>query len=1265
VPEDVDLFLILSNQLGAILESAQLEADIRARAAQLAALAVVSRTITAALRTEDVIQAILTNLRTIIPYDSVTLWLREGEQLRSAAAQGFDDDDDRLGLEVNIADSALFGEMARTRNAIFVPDVQADERFPAGALQPTRSWLGAPLVSKERILGVLALDKREPHFYSPLATQVLMAFANQAAVALDNAQLFEESQQRTLELDKRSQRLALLNRFSGQLSGTLKLDRIFEITLTEVMDALNVELGAMISYDERGEPTVVKQILTVPSTFDAYNPALLRVRESLAPLAVEDVTQDAVLEPARTGFLSRNVKSLLTLPLVAGGVPVAALQLEVAHTSRRFTPDEVELAQTLANQAAVAIQNARLYDETQARLTELATFDQISRAISSTLDLGQIFQIVGDQVTAVMGVDNLSLALYDKPTQQLSFPIFMEHGRHVPAQPREVGGLSAHIIRTRQPLLLRDHDARGFGAAHARSYLGVPLIIGDRVAGVLAVQDSERPNVFDEEHERVLSTIAAQVVVAIENARLFAEVQVRAAELSQRNERLAGLNRLSARLSTPLDLHSILEDSAEQVAQLFRMDHCGVLLFDEEGASGEVYAEYPPLGALGAQLPLKDYPLQEELLAHRVPVAVDDVATDPRLSATVRARLERLDVRSLLIVPFISQNQVIGSFSLDAIHKPHTFTTDERELCQTIAAQIASAVENARFTRELETRVALRTQDVERERERVETLLQISTELSSSLDLNRVLSRALQLVTEVVNAPRGSVFILDLESDQLIHRAAVGRARPLPPNGELAPFKRNEGLVGWVMKNRQGVVIGDLEQDPRWQQFPDHPGRYRSALAVPLMANEDALGAMILLSPEPNAFDEDQLRLVSAAADRVGDAINNAELYRLIREQAEKLGALLREQQVEATKSRAILEGIADGVLVAETGGDVILFNAACERILGLKRAQVVGRPMNEFLGIYGAAGKAWLEAVERWSADPYSYTPGEFFDERIETDNQRVLSVHLAPVIDSDEFLGSVSVIRDITRDVEVDRLKSEFVTNVSHELRTPMTSIKGYADILLMGAAGSLTEDQSRFLEVIKNNADRLSILVNDLLDISRIESGQVQLVLRPIQTGEVITMVLDTLRGRIDEENKPMTLEADVPADLPPVEADRERLTQILMNLADNAFNYSQAGGAITLRARVDPAHSEMLIEVSDSGIGIAPEDQGRLFDRFYRGEDELVLATAGTGLGLPIAQQLAEMHGGRLWLAHSELGQGSTFALTLPLAASRGLSLIANR
>jgi signal transduction histidine kinase len=261
---------------------------------------------------------------------------------------------------------------------------------------------------------------------------------------------------------------------------------------------------------------------------------------------------------------------------------------------------------------------------------------------------------------------------------------------------------------------------------------------------------------------------------------------------------------------------------------------------------------------------------------------------------------------------------------------------------------------------------------------------------------------------------------------------------------------------------------------------------------------------------------------------------------------------------------------------------------------------------------------------------------------------------VHLAPVIASEEYLGSVAVIRDITREVEIDRLKAEFVTNVSHELRTPMTSIKGYADLMLLGAAGQLAPDQARFLEIIKNNPDRLSLLVNDLLDISRVESGRVQLVMRPTSVADVIRQVLATLEGRIDDQLKPMTLRADLAPGLPPAWGDRERITQIVMNLADNAFNYTEAGGRIVLRANYDATRGEISVEVSDSGISIAPEDQPRLFDRFYRGEDALVLAQSGTGLGLAIPIQLAEMHGGRLGLAHSEPGKSSTFTLALLVA-----------
>ena len=255
--------------------------------------------------------------------------------------------------------------------------------------------------------------------------------------------------------------------------------------------------------------------------------------------------------------------------------------------------------------------------------------------------------------------------------------------------------------------------------------------------------------------------------------------------------------------------------------------------------------------------------------------------------------------------------------------------------------------------------------------------------------------------------------------------------------------------------------------------------------------------------------------------------------------------------------------------------------------------------------------------------------------------------------MLTGEEYLGSVSLIRDITRDVEVDRLKSEFVTMVSHELRTPITPIKGYADMLLMGAAGGLAPQQTKFVEVIRSNADRLNLLVNDLLDISRIEAGRVEVALQPVNVREIIASVMDTLRVRAAETGKTLTLQTDLADDLPPARGDYNRVTQVIMNLAENAFNYTPPAGTVTLRARVD-AGRDLIVEVSDTGVGIPLDIQPRLFDRFFRGENALVMATAGTGLGLSIAKQLMEMQGGRIWLQQSEPERGSTFAIALPVA-----------
>jgi signal transduction histidine kinase len=232
-------------------------------------------------------------------------------------------------------------------------------------------------------------------------------------------------------------------------------------------------------------------------------------------------------------------------------------------------------------------------------------------------------------------------------------------------------------------------------------------------------------------------------------------------------------------------------------------------------------------------------------------------------------------------------------------------------------------------------------------------------------------------------------------------------------------------------------------------------------------------------------------------------------------------------------------------------------------------------------------------------------------------------------------------------------DRAKSEFVSFVAHELRTPMTSIRGYAELLAKGAVGPLTPQQEEFLATILSNAERMQVLVSDLRDISRIELGQLQLELKPVRLTEALENGLQATRAQIDARSQ--RLELDVPDDLPPVYADPARLEQVLINLLSNAYKYTPEGGHIRVRARRQ--NGDVHCAVSDSGIGISPEDQARLFTKFFRSEDPAVREMPGTGLGLCIVKSLVELQGGHI-IVESQLGRGTTFAFTVPVASRGG-------
>jgi signal transduction histidine kinase len=334
--------------------------------------------------------------------------------------------------------------------------------------------------------------------------------------------------------------------------------------------------------------------------------------------------------------------------------------------------------------------------------------------------------------------------------------------------------------------------------------------------------------------------------------------------------------------------------------------------------------------------------------------------------------------------------------------------------------------------------------------------------------------------------------------------------------------------------------------------------------------------------------------------------------------------------------------------MLADARNQVVRFNSAAERILDLYGEKLIGKPLARVAGLREVT---WATAVDTWSHTAENDPADGFLSQQIEL-GQKVVNVRLSPVRTKDEFLGTVFVFRDITKEYEADRLKSEFISNVSHELRTPMTSIKGFADLLSMGAVGPVTDQQKDFILKIKGNADRLGVLVDDLLNISVYDSGKEQLDVKEVDLTRVLQTVVNNLEGRSEHDQKQMAVSLTLEPELPPVMGDPNKLTQIFTNIADNAFNYTYAGGSIGIAAQRQEKDT-ILVSISDTGIGIPDEFKDRIWDRFGRYEEHaLVMDVAGTGLGLPIVKTLVEMHHGQVWF-ESELGKGTTFFVSLPL------------
>jgi PAS domain S-box-containing protein len=531
-----------------------------------------------------------------------------------------------------------------------------------------------------------------------------------------------------------------------------------------------------------------------------------------------------------------------------------------------------------------------------------------------------------------------------------------------------------------------------------------------------------------------------------------------------------------------------------------------------------------------------------------------------------------------------------------------------------------------------------------RERDRFESLFTVTHEIATSMDLDRVVQSALNGALKTTRADAGVLLILDRETGSLVPRAKV--------DWPMDPVDLRYVPEDWTQAWRDDLIhpIGDIAALPAadWQAALRIPPAIAALITASIIANGEFYGLLIIGSRQADHFAVDDITSIKAIVTQVAGVTENAEIYRLINLQAEELGGMLRTQQEEASKSQAILESIADGVIVNNPQGQVMLVNPAAERILDGAREKLMATDLRHLIDVFEEPGRsAALAAIDKILSNPSLSAQSATARVMLEV-GSRVINAHMAPVrTPRDEFLGVVTIFRDITKEVEADRAKSEFVSTVSHELRTPMTAIKGYTDLLFGGAVGPLNDSQKHFLSVIKNNTDRLTALINDLLDISRIESGRVRFEPAPVKLGEIVAGVVEAMAARAQQ--KGLTLSYEVDAGLPEVMGDHDRLYQVLTNLVGNAINYTVEGSVHVEALNVGTA---VQVNVRDTGIGIKKEDIGRIFDRFFRSDDSFVQESSGTGLGLPIVKMFIEMHGGRVWV-DTELGKGSTFTFILPV------------
>jgi len=1286
------LLQAFADQATLALENARLFSIERSRRQQIAALADIERELAAVLDAER-LPALIVERATGLFKASGALWtLAEDHALVPRAWTGQELAGERLapgegfaGLAVSERRGIITNDYARSPHAT--------ARFVAAGV---RSLIVQPLILRDRPLGVLTMS-RAGHEAAPFGVEdlaLLQSFAAHAATAIENARLYAEA-------TRYAERLRALEEVNRLVSSSLNPDQVLANlarAISQFFDApyvsvwgLDAATGRLRRTLTHGDPALAAEL---HDTLAPGEGGIGWVFQHRAPIFWTEVARDArsVDAPA---LLRRGLGWVTAYPIAVGDRVLGAFAVH-RTASWPVTPETASLMGSLAAQAAVALENARLYSETTRRLTETRALLDVAEILNSTLDARQLLKRLTIKVAQICGVDRCSIERWEGDRIVPLMSQFAD-GRKMPAmwdrflsvtkRPLREVPVNARAIETRRPVIVEDAgDAsltppdwvEAFGL---KSYMVVPIVRQDEVIGVVTLDYCERVRPFASWQVDLAAAVVGQIGLALENTRLYAEARERLRETST----LLAVGRV---LSQPDAGRDAMRRVASEVARAFGADMVGAYLLDERKerlvAVGGYHVPRDLLPFFQQRpLVLGDFPWLLEGWRQGRAVWSSDVPNDPRFD---RGWVENLPAHSVLFVPTLARGEPVGGLFLVWWHTGRVFEPAEIRLVEGVAAQVGLAMENADLARQTQVKLA-----------ETQTLLSVSRALSSTLDFQALLRHFLRAVATTLGADCVGSWLVQ-EDGEWLEPVAGYR---VPPE-RLAAFRGfrvsllKHPFYAQAARTRRPVFTSDAMHDSRIPAMIREQGPHRSQLFVPVVVKDRMIAAFAAVWWEtPREFSQDEIALLEAIANQAGVALENGRLFEENRQRLEELlvlhdlsravtGQLERGAIVDALRrhiarvldARNLVVIVRDAeredlevVLRVTDGADdareprryplgdiglmsVVLatsrpvrtddYAAECGRH-GVEPIQGAAE-LRHWLGVPMTAGEQVLGVIAlRGGPRPFSAA-----DERLLLNIAHLAALALRSVRLFEErtrAYGELAAAQDQLVRTEKLRALGEMASGVAHDFNNLLASVLGRAQLLMRRVQDP---QQLQWLRVIERSALDGAQTVRRLQEFTRIRRDQPMV---PLDVTQMVRDALDITQSRWREEPVSRGVVIEVRTELaavPPILGDAAELREALTNLILNAVDAMPTGGTLGLVTTVGDDHVE--IAVSDTGVGIPPAVREKIFDPFFTTK-----GPQGTGLGLSLTYGIVVRHGGFVTV-DSEEGRGSTFRLSFPSAAT---------